>query len=229
MREIENNHQSLNGNFDYRGVDKKSKRKGCFFWGCASLLVILLIAGLCVFLVYRKMKNIANEYTSLVPVKIESVRYAKKESVRVNAKVAAFMDEIKKGSTAAREEFTDRELNIYIASHEKFKNSLKLDFSGDKIKSALNIPLNKIPMLNGRYLVGDAEFKVDCRNGDLNIKIVSLNVNGKDLPPDFAKAVQKMNFADNFYNNPASAPIAKRIKTIELRNHKLFIEVNPKK
>ena len=229
MTDIERNDQSLNDNTDYRESEKKTKKKGCFFWGCATFLLLAFITGICLFFVYKKINSTVNEFTSATPVEIASVKYTREERDIANKKVTAFVDIIKKGESVAQEEFTDRELNIYIDSHEKLKNKLKLDFSGDKIKSALNIPLNEIPMMNGRYLVGDAVLKVDCENGDLNIKIESLNVNAKQLPDSLLQAIKNMNFAKNFYDNPTSRPIAKRIKTIEMRDHKLFIEVNPEK
>jgi hypothetical protein len=226
----------MNGNEENRQSDDvscgragKKKGKGCFFWGCATLLVVSLLAGGALFLVYKKVANTVEEFTSSTPGHIESVQYTEDERERADSKISAFVDKVKKGDSVVSGEFTDRELNIYLDSHAKFRNKVRLDFTGGEIKSALNVPLSGVPMMNGRYLVGDAVLKVTCENGDLNIKIVSLNVNGKKMSGEFAKAVKEMNFAKNVYDNPNTRAIAKRIKTVEMRGEKLFVEINPKR
>lgn len=207
-------------------TENYKSKKGCFFWGCLIMIIICIIAGICIFIVYRKVSNAVSQFTSETPVEIAKVEYSPQEKAEADKKVKSFIDDLKKGESAEAE-FTDRELNIYLDSQKDTKGKVILSFEGNKIKSTLNVPLKGIPVVDGRYLVGDAEFKVNCDDGKLNIKLESLESKGEKVPAEAIKDFTSQNLADHLYNNPKIAPMVKRIKTIKMENNKLFIEVAP--
>lgn len=206
----------------------EGNKKGCFFWGCLVLIIIGLIIGLLLFLAYRKIKNTVNEFTSPTPVAIQPIDYTSEEKTEAKQKAKDFINEIKAGKEAAKEEFTDKELNILIETDKELAGKAQVTFEGNKIKAKLNIPLKNIPIVDGRYLAGDAELKVACENGDLDIQIESFEVNGKPVPEDIMKELRKENIAQRMQSNPKAGPYVKRLKTVRMKDNKLLIEMNPK-
>ena len=123
----------------------EENKKGCFFWGCLVLIIIAIIAGLCIFLIYRKITNTVNQFTSETPVAITPVEYTREEENQAKQKVKTFIDEIKDGKETVQQEFSDKELNILIASDKKLKDKGKLVFENNKIKAKINVSVKKYP------------------------------------------------------------------------------------
>ncbi len=99
----------------------EKNKKGCFYWGCLSLIIIAIIIGVMLFLAYRKIKNTVNEFTSPTPVAITPIEYTPEEKTEAEQKAKAFIDTIKAGKDTAQEEFTDTELNILLANDKTLK------------------------------------------------------------------------------------------------------------
>jgi hypothetical protein len=203
-------------------------KKGCLFWGCLSIIIIGLIASLCLYLTYKWAKNTAIEYTSATPIELTEIDYTAEESGNINKKIKSFIEGIKDGKSTLKEVFTDREINIFLDSSKdlkELKGKVKLNFVDNKIKGTVNIPLKGVPLVDGRYLAGDAEFKVTCDDGELFVSLKSLLLNGKEVPEDVLASFKGENLAKELYKNPKHAAILKRIQTIRMEDNKLTIEV----
>ena len=55
---------------DYTAPAPAPKGRGCFFYGCLTSGVLLLLAGLLVFFAVRFVKNQVNSYTDAEPLKM---------------------------------------------------------------------------------------------------------------------------------------------------------------
>ena len=210
----------------------ETNKKGCFFWGCLTFVIICLIVALVVFLGYRMVRDKAYEYTSEKPVPLEQVEYTPNEAEEVDNRITAFLEKIKKGESSVKETFTDRDINIFIDSGKaasELKDRIIVKFVDNKIKGSVNIPLKDVPIVDGRYLAGDAEFDVTCENGLLIITLKSMLVNGQKLPEEFMQNLQKENLAADLYKDPEKAKALRRLKTVKMENNKLLIEVGPEK
>ena len=207
----------------------ENKKKGCFFWGCLTVIVLVIIVIVVGFIVFNKIKDTALQYTSETPIEITAVEYTKEEAEEVNKKVKSFVADVKEGKSAVEGVFSDRDLNIYMDSKKDLKGKAKLNFDDNKIKGSLSVPITGVPIIDGRYLAGDVEFKVTCDDGNLDIRMESWDVNGKKVPDDVLNTFKNQNLADHLYKNPKLAPLVRRIKNIKMKDNKLYIEVDPEK
>ncbi len=208
--------------------EKEKKKKGCLFWGCLTMIILMIIVIVLIIAGVMWVRNKAFQYTSETPIEITQVDYTQAEATAINERVDGFIQAIEKGDVELREVFTDRDLNILLDSNselKELKGKIKLQFIENKIRGVVNIPLTDIPIVSGRYLSGDAEFKVTCDDGEPFVSLESMMINGKDIPEEYLESMRNKNLMDEVSKDPKDAERLKRIKTIKMENNKLIIEV----
>ncbi len=216
------------------------KRHGCFFYGCITSLVLLLVIGLTLFFGARYALHRINaavlEYTDTRPLLLEKEEaLPAAEMERLKARADAFKSALEAHTNTPPLILTSRELSALLNSMPEmqgFKDSFRVALEGDKIKGQVSIPLDeffKIPLVDftGRYLNGAGAFKVLLTNAQLFVNIDSLEVKGKPLPESVMAKLRAQNFAENFEKNPTNAAAISRYESIVIKDSTLTIQ--PKK
>jgi hypothetical protein len=72
-------------------------------------------------------------------------------------------------------------------------------------------------------LNGSAGFKVALDNGQLDLRVQEVIVNGKPLPPVFLNELKKENLAQEVQNNPDNAKVINKLESIEVRDGKVVV------
>ncbi len=171
--------------------EEPQRQHGCFFYGCiiASILTLLLLiaVGVVFFLIYRWAGQMIEEYTATAPRELPKVEMPAEQRRTLKERVEAFRKAIKEGKPTEPLVLNSDEINALIDEEEKFKGKVYVSIDQDKVRGQVSIPLNDIPSLGltrGRYLNGEAEFKVSLEDGVLIVTLDSFEVNGKKPPPE---------------------------------------------
>ena len=183
---------------DFRGVDPdkappgydvEPRRRGCLFYGCvvAIVLAVLVMLGLALaaLAAYRIALQYRDRYTATAPVALPRSTLTEPERERAVSRIARFRDDVEAGRDVGPLALTGDDLNALIQESPKLKDWVYLSLDKDKIKAKVSFPLSEIKdfsLTRGRYLNGEAEVKLALRDGTVDLDVVSMVFDGKDLP-----------------------------------------------
>ena len=99
---------------------QKPKGRWCFFYGCITCLVLLLIAGIGGFVAFRyvvgKINGFIDQYTDTSPITLPRVDLPADELKQLKARSDAFKVAVDAGSNAAPLVLTGREVNALLTN-----------------------------------------------------------------------------------------------------------------
>jgi len=209
------------------------RKRGCFFYGCLTLLLVVLLAGALGFVFYRYATNavnrLVNEYTDTAPAKIEKVEISPAELAALNQRVASFAAALQNQQAGQELVLSADDINALIATDSNFKDlkdKLFVIIDGDRLKGKISLPLDNIgPLkLRGRYLNGLAGFNVSLEGTNLSVRIDTVEVKGKPLPAPVLSEFQKQNFARDLQRDPETARTLQKFDRIQVRDGTLVLK-----
>src|SRR5258706_365721 len=152
-------------------------QRGCWFYGCLTLAILTLLAGIGAWLAaryaFKSVSGLINQYTSTNPVPIETVAISQTELKSLQDGVASFAQTLN-GQKGSRELIlTANEINALIQNDPQYrdlKDKLYVMLEDDQIKGKLSMPLDDIgPLkLKGRYLNGTTTMTVAVEGAPLD-------------------------------------------------------------
>ncbi|MDB6021710.1 MAG: hypothetical protein JWQ04_1567 [Pedosphaera sp.] len=217
------------------------KGHGCFFYGCITSLVLLLLVilggYLAVHFTIKRVQAMVAEYTDTSPVALPKVEMSADEVKKLKARVAAFSQAVEAHSNAVPLVLTGPELNALLAGNpdaKEFRDAVYVSLEGEAIKGQVSLPLDALDNvpgihmfhLKGRYLNGAAVFNAGITNDTLSVHIKSLEAKGKPLPAEFLSFFKQQNLAEGA-NQGTNAAIFERYESIQVKDSTLII--TPKK
>jgi hypothetical protein len=220
---------------------QKPKGKGCFFYGCLTLVVLVLVVGLGSFLVVRyglnKLAAFVEQYTEAAPMALPAVQMPAAEYEQLDKRITAFTDALNAQKVTPALILTGDEINALIANNaawKELKGKMHVTIEGDQIKSQVSIPMDEfarlpgMSRLKGRYLNGSAALKASFDSGTLFVTIQSLQVKGQSPPDEFMSSLRAQNLAQNMHQDPKNAEVLRKIESIEVKDGKITIKARAK-
>ena len=217
------------------------RQRGCFFYGCiiASVMALLFVlaVGVGVYMLYRALERAVDQYTATAPRELPKVEMPPERRQSLTERVEAFRKAIDAGTPTEPLVLTSDDINSLIDENPNWKGKLYVTIEGDKVKSQVSIPLEKlsaalekvgIGFLRGRYLNGEAELKASLRDGVLLVTLESFEVNGQRPPEEFLANLRQQNLAEDAYKDPKNAQQIRRLESIEIKDGKIIIKPRPK-
>jgi hypothetical protein len=211
---------------------KSSKGRGCFFYGCLTVLLIFLAGAITTYLVGRYVYNKAISYTSATAVALPKVELSAEKLTELQQRVAAFSEVLKDQKTSQKLSLTAEELNALFVNDpafKDFKDKFHVALDGNKIKGNLSLPLKGIGWgFDGRYINGAATLKVALANGQLIVNLDALEVNGEAVSEKFMTNLRLQNLAQEAMRNPQNAASIQKFESIEVNDGKITIKSRAK-
>jgi hypothetical protein len=212
------------------------RERGCFFYGCiiASVLALLvaILIGIAVFVGYRWLNQVVNDYTSTTAEQLPTVKMPAEERQSLKDRVEAFRKAVKEGTTTEPLVLSGDDLNALIDENAELKGTVYVKVEGDQVKGQVSFPLDKLqvplPMLKGRYLNGQADFRASLFDGELIVHLEALEVNGKKVPDQIMTDIRKQNMAKDASKNPDLAETLRKIESLEIKDGKIILTARGK-
>lgn len=211
-------------------------KRGCFFYGCITgivLLVIVIIAGIAgVYVVKKKINSFVVQYTDTQPMTMPTVNLSSEEIARVKGRFKDFETAVREGKATSPLVLNSDEVNVLITSSDAAKDvkgKFYVSLDGDKVKGDVSIPLDefaKSPILSaakGRYLNGSGTFNVSLHNGELVVSPDSIKVKGNELPDQFMAGIRNVNFASGVTNDASAMSTLNKLQEIDVKDGKLTV------
>jgi hypothetical protein len=210
------------------------KQRGCFFYGCLTLaaLGLLMIIGLVVgaYFLKKTVNRWIDEYTDNAPATMQKVDYTSEQMDALRTRLGAFTNAMEKGGAPAELVLSADDLNAFITASKDLNGKAFIQFDDDKVKGSISLPLPDMgPLkLKGRYLNGNATFKVILENGILDVTLDAVEVKGKALPDVLMKELKKENLAKEMVKDPDATATIEKLETIQIKGGKLVLRSSGK-
>jgi hypothetical protein len=212
--------------------DEKARQgKGCLFYGCITVVVLLVVGVLSAFFGARYALNrVVANYTSTNAAPLAEVTLSDAELISLQQRVEEFKAAMDNPTNAATLTLNSDEINALIAhgpGSNQFGNKLRVTLDGDQMQGAMSWPLDDLgwSKLKGRYLNGTATLKPSVADGELILKLQSLTVNDRELPAAFMAGLRRENLAKEINRDPDQAEFINRLEALEVQDGKLIIQV----
>jgi len=208
------------------------KRRGCLFYGCVSMVVLLFIGVVLAVVVAlnlpKFLTQIALPYTDTAPVQLERVEVSSAELKALQQRVAAFQEALQGQKTSQELILTAHEINALISNDPNLKelrDKLLVSIEGDAIRGKVSWPLPDWGpfRLKGRYLNGDVAFRVSLQDGRLGVFLDDIQVKGQPLPKPLLSQFKTENLAEGIQRDPKNAAEIQKFDTIKIENGKLIL------
>jgi hypothetical protein len=205
------------------------KGRGCFFYGCTTLAVVLVVIVVGGFFAARSFVNKAIEkYTDTAPMALPKVEISAAEAAAVQDRVKVFKAALDAGTNTEALALSEKELNALIAQSPDFaelKDKVYVGIVSNRITGQISLPLDKFPIgrTTGRYLNGSAAFNVSMDGGVLLVTLESLEVKGAPLPAQFLQGLKQQNLAKDADQDIKRAELLRKLQSIEVRDGRIVV------
>lgn len=209
-------------------------RRGCFFYGCITSLVLLalMLGALLLGLFY--VKKLVTRYTDTGPMELPALQMSQGEIDKVKQRFEAFQEAVRQQQPTKPLTLTADDINALITSgpgQQALSRKFYVSLEGHQLKGEVSVPLKELglPMFKGRYLNGSATFDLSFRNGALSITPQTIMVKGNPLPEVYMKEIRKQDLAAGFTNEPKVVAVLQGLQDIQVTEGKLVIEPKEKR
>ena len=214
---------------------QKPKGRGCFFYGCLTLVILFLVVTIGGYFAVRAAVNsFVAKYTDTTPMELPKVELSKTEMEELDKRLASFKEGVEADKPVPDLVLSADEINALIQRNPEMKNKVSVGFEGDQVKGKISLPLGELNLpiigrwLKGRYLNGTAGLMPTLQNGVLIVTLQSVEVKGKKLPADILTGLKNHNLAEGFYRDPKMAAVMSKLASIEIKDGKVTIKPRTK-
>src|SRR4051794_22896092 len=216
-------------------AEQPKQKRGCWFYGCLTLAILVLIAAIGTWMLARyavkQASGLVEQYTSKTSAPIQSVTISQSDFKSLQDRLNSFNDALNGQKGSQELILSADDINALIQNDPQYKalkGKLFVMLDGDQIKGRLSMPLEEfapLKMLNlkGHYLNGSTTLNLGLQNGLLDVRLKDLQVGDNPLPAKFVSELQKFNFAQEFQKNPDAQKAMEKLESIEVKDSKLIL------
>ena len=206
-----------NASCPVRPVAKRHRK--LLYVGLAA--VVLLAVGISVLIGARYgLKT----FTSMTPLVLSLPTLSAVDEEQLNLKLSAFSDSYEQGQ-AATLELSAPELNAVLAAHTSLSTRILVSMTGGHLRAQVSLPIQLITGDRGsdRWLNGEATLAIRSQDGQVQLQVTALSVNGRSLPRRLLDAISRVNLAAEAATHPTTADYVRRVEHIAVEGEKLVI------
>jgi hypothetical protein len=181
--------------------EKKSSGRGCFLYGCLSVVILVLLAiTVSVMAIRYYVRTSIEKYTDAEPRQFETANLTDDESKALQDRLQGFARDLQQTNQPVALSLDSREVNAVIATEPalaELKQHVRVQLEGDGLQCLVSVPLDplaEIPFLGGlkgRHMNATATVRVTLANGELSTRLVAAQVKGNPLPAQALAEIEK--------------------------------------
>lgn len=208
----------------------KRQGKGCIFYGCLTVIVLVVVALVAVYFgVKSGVDNIVEQYTTTNSLSFAEVQLSEEEATAVQERVDEFIENLEQGEPAEPLALTGDEINALFAydpDMSAWKERIRVSIEGDQIQGQISIPLSVFPWpikREDRYLNGEAVLQPQLSNGKFDVKFESVTIKGEKLPQEFIAELNKQDVSQQISQEPENQELFSKFSSIRVEDGKLIL------
>lgn len=202
------------------------KKRGCLFYGCLTVLVLACLSALGIYFgIEYLFSNVIQRYTSTTQLTLPTSHYNPADYPALKARLKEFTTGVSTGTGPKELSLTQDEINAIISSEpdlKEIKNMLFVQIQGDQLGGKISIPFDGLGF-PGRFLTGEAKFKVALENGMAEVQLNSLVINGAELSQTILDQLNKTDIIGQIYKERENREAIKKLESISTKDGRLII------
>jgi hypothetical protein len=214
----------MRDNMTLQAITRKLREDAgnCFLYGCVTLVVLGILAGLASFLVVRNFaREMREKYTEAAPAELPTADLPAAATEALIARVDEYFKKLRAGEPLGTLTLTENEVNALLQNHpdlkEDFGNLVYLTLGTGTATGQMSVPLDWLPMFSGRYFNGTATFDFEVSGGRVELYLTGATVKGEPVPEQFIVAFRSENMAADWMRNDADArTLMEKIDTVKI-------------
>lgn len=200
------------------------KRRGCFFYGCSSIVVLVLACtAILVFLVYLLLSR---KQMEMPPVAVESGEYED-----IKARVESFAQALDQGRPAILR-LTAKDLNVLVQFDPRlaeYKDRVRILIEDGKLAGYVSFPADMFQTLlkwasRSMFLNAKATFSIGTLRGTPYAHLAALEIKGKPLPTVVLRGIQAENLLEPLLRRPEVQVRAMKVTAIRVEDDAVVLE-----
>lgn len=203
---------------------------GCFAAGCLTVIVLIILALVGLFFVFR---SYLYKLTSDTPIALPQVEVQESDLPVVQSKLAAFEAAMTGTGQVAPLALSGREINSLIALHPESKplaeffgvkslgEVVRIQINGDQMQFDASLPLPAV--FAGRYVNVSGAFTAHYLKKKLTVNVQNFSYNGQLLSEAEMKALRGQDFGAEIAKNPDTSRLLEKLESLEIRDGNLVV------
>lgn len=175
-----------------------AKRRGCFFYGCMTSIVVSVVLILGIWFGIRYViSNAVEQYTQATPVELPALDSTTESYLKVKGKVEAFQAAIRQNQPSSLE-LTGPEINTYLASHpglEGITDNFRVSIDGSDLLGTVSVPLDQYGYAD-RFFNGTLSLTIEMKGGELKAGLKGLKVGSVEVSDAVLSQIGKENLLE---------------------------------
>ncbi len=202
----------------------KSEGRGCFFYGCITLIVLFILSGTVVYFGFKKLiETYVVQYSSDTQLQLTTVQVRPGDVAEVENRIQSFSAAIDKGENPEPLVLSEKDINVYLQKESFLKDAIHVSIVNDVVKFALSFPLAELGH-PGKFINAHGDFKGIYKNGRLEVNLLSFDIKDQPLSEQALKEIQGHNLAENIeQQNPKLGEFLRKLETIEVKDGKIIV------
>ena len=173
-------------------AEPEKKSRGCFFYGCLTLILLLLLTvvslGIIGYYFYGKFNELVNTYTSTTSEPIPKVDYSEAQRKELHDRWDAFKKSVEAGK-ASEIVLTSDDVNSLLEDNPELRGVAYVTIKDGEVSGKISLPLDRFVIFGkGRFLNGNVVVTPKLENGFLDVRLKSGECNGKKMSEDGVEA-----------------------------------------
>ena len=215
----------------------EKKTKGCWFYGCLTLVVLGALAGVGTFFtaryLVRQVSVLVEKYTETSATPLQPVKLTSEERKALHERVNTFTGALRAaGAQGAELSLTGDELNALLQDSPgigPIANQVRVRIEQGILSGSLSWPLDNLGPLkqSGRFLNGEAAIQVSLSNGLLKVSLSDFKFHGQSLPATVLTGLRGVNFAEGAQKDPKFREALQRFESVEVKGDRMLIRSRP--
>jgi hypothetical protein len=207
-------------------MPEAKKGRGCFFYGCITLMILVIVAVVAILIGVRYgYKYARDHFTSTKPSAVPPAALSTAEGARVTQRVDDFKKALETGKANGPIELTGDELDYVFRNTpgNGLRDHAHITINNDRVHAQLSLPLDMYgPTWFGRFFNGEADVDVKVRDGAVVFQLQHPTVNGRPLPA-WAQAKISQGTEWHVEASDANAVIATNLDKVEIKDDKIIL------
>ena len=205
-------------NYGWSRTQIRVNRAGFTWLGCVGVLAgIALICGLCFAGLALYLRSQFKTLTSDKRVVLPSVVVTAEQMQQIEKRIDK-MSQRSSGRTLQDRELmlTPEDINALISKEPRLSQSVFVKIVDEQLKADVSIPTDFLPGGEGRFFNAEVTLQASIENDSLQLKIASVEVDGKPVAKSWIERFGANDFAKPLYNDAEISKLLENIEAVEI-------------
>lgn len=200
------------------------KRRGCFFYGCLTTILAVLVSLVAVYFVAsRAVKQIVETYGTTAPVQLSTAPTTAEQYEAVHSRIEGFRMKLASDQATDPLRLSAEDINSVLQHDARFKGvHAEVSLEADALRVRGSLPLEFLGY-KGVFLNGSAKVGISMQAGLPDVRVQELALGNQSIPSQLSDELGAKNLAKGLKDEPEFQQLWSKVDRIEVRDGTLLV------